>query len=178
MRKVAIPLEITEISSEILPVIRRVFHPHETKLTLLTVHEPFTPIALGTGGAPMMDALLSISLLEQNKAEWEARQQQAEERLQAIGQTLRADGYRVNIAILEGEIVPAIADFVNAHNFDILAMATFGREGLDRLLNGSIAESLLRRVTTPMLLIRHQPEREPVTGKKLPVTLANAPLAT
>ena len=79
---------------------------------------------------------------------------------QFIERGLIYEGYRVEVAILEGEIIQAIADFVNAHNFDVLAMATFGRKGLDRLLNGSIAEALLRRVAAPMLLIRHQSDQE------------------
>lgn len=167
MRNVVIPLEITEISDEILPVIRRVFQPQETKLTLLIVHEPIRipPIVTGT---PMMDGMLSLAVIQQSEAELQARQQQAQARLQEIAQLLRAEGYAVTPVVLEGEVVGAIANFVNARDFDVLAMATFGRTGLDRLLNGSIAESLLRQVATPMLLIRHQPEQKLSSGERLP----------
>ncbi len=166
MKNVVIPLEITEISSEILPVIRRVFGVNDSILTLLTVREPFK-VSSAMMGTPLMDGMAAITVIEQCENEWRARQQQAHDHLLEIAQTLREEGYRVSTAVVDGEVVPAIARYVNSHHFDVLAMATFGRTGLDRLLNGSIAESLLRQVTTPMLLIRHQPAHDPLHGEEV-----------
>ena len=166
MKNVVIPLEITEISSEILPVIRRVFGVNDSILTLLTVREPFK-VSSAMMGTPLMDGMAAITVIEQCENEWRARQQQAHDHLLEIAQTLREEGYRVSTAVVDGEVVPAIARYVNSHHFDVLAMATFGRTGLDRLLNGSIAESLLRQVTTPMLLIRHQPTHDPLHGEEV-----------
>lgn len=167
MKNVVIPLEITEISSEILPVIRRVFDVNDSILTLLTVREPFK-VSSAMVGTPLMDGMAAVTVIEQCEDEWRTRQQRAQDHLLGIAQTLREEGYRVSTAVLDGEVVPAIARYVNAHKFDVLAMATFGRTGLDRLLNGSIAESLLRLVTTPMLLIRHQASNEPMRGEEVP----------
>lgn len=166
MKNIVIPLEITEISSEILPVIRRVFDVNDSILTLLTVREPFK-VSSAMMGTPLMDGMAAITVIEQCENEWRARQQQAQDHLLEIAQTLRNEGYRVSTAVVDGEVVPAIAKYVNAHKFDVLAMATFGRTGLDRLLNGSIAESLLRQVATPMLLIRHQPTHDPLHGEEV-----------
>ena len=166
MKNVVIPLEITEISSEILPVIRRVFGVNDSILTLLTVREPFK-VSSAMMGTPLMDGMAAITVIEQCENEWRARQQQAQDHLLGIAQTLREEGYRVSTAVVDGEVVPAIARYVNSNHFDVLAMATFGRTGLDRLLNGSIAESLLRQVTTPMLLIRHQPAHDPLHGEEV-----------
>lgn len=175
MVKVVIPLEITVISSEILPVIRRIFHPDATALTLVTVRPAFDlpPVMVAD---PMRDVITPQMLLEQSAMEWQARRRQAQTRLQEIAYSLRCEGYAVTTVILEGEVVSAIAAFVNHHKFDLLAMATFGRTGLDRLLNGSIAESLLRQVTTPMLLLRHQPSPPPEDGERLPRVLTSAPV--
>jgi hypothetical protein len=57
-----------------------------------------------------------------------------------------------------GDPVEQVVAAVEKGNYDLLAMATRGRTGLTRLVLGSVAESVLRQVTIPMLLIRPAPE--------------------
>jgi nucleotide-binding universal stress UspA family protein len=42
---------------------------------------------------------------------------------------------------------------------DLVVMGTHGRTGMDRLLQGSVAEQLLRRATVPVLLVRVADDR-------------------
>lgn len=46
-----------------------------------------------------------------------------------------------------------IASFLNQHVCDLVVLATHGRDGLDRLLEGSVAESVFRRSPIPTLFI-------------------------
>lgn len=48
----------------------------------------------------------------------------------------------------------SIADTARYQNADLIVMSTHGRSGLDRLVMGSVAESVLRSTTTPILLVR------------------------
>ena len=41
-------------------------------------------------------------------------------------------------------------------DFDVIVMGSHGRKGLDRLLLGSVTESVLRDATCPVLIIKHQ----------------------
>ncbi|WP_116140471.1 universal stress protein [Trinickia diaoshuihuensis] len=43
---------------------------------------------------------------------------------------------------------------------DLVVMGTHGRHGMRRVLLGSVAEALLRKAHTPVLLVRHTPDTE------------------
>lgn len=46
----------------------------------------------------------------------------------------------------------SIVDYAKREKVDYIAMSTHGRSGLERLLVGSVAESVLRHAVTPLLL--------------------------
>ncbi len=48
----------------------------------------------------------------------------------------------------------AIVEAARLHKVDLIVMTTHGRSGLGRLILGSVAESVLRGTTTPILLLR------------------------
>ncbi len=63
-------------------------------------------------------------------------------------------GVRVaKIEIEHGDAASRISDFFLAHRPDLLVVATHGRHGLNRWLNGSVAEDVARRTHVPTLLI-------------------------
>ncbi len=45
-------------------------------------------------------------------------------------------------------------DFVEENNVDLIGLATHGRTGLEKLLFGNVAESLLRKSHRAMLVVR------------------------
>jgi hypothetical protein len=47
----------------------------------------------------------------------------------------------------------AIVEAAHARRADLIVMSTHGRSGLPRALRGSVAESVLRRTRTPILLV-------------------------
>lgn len=164
-KKVVIPLEISEISAEILPVIRRLFEPEQIELTLVAVAQPVEPAVMVTD-AHMMALPPSAYTTGYDREEWEAYRQELKGKLELAANDLRAAGYKVYTVLLTGSPLYEIANFVERRNFDLLAMATYGRSGLNRLIYGSRAETLLRMVSVPMLLLRHQEdEPENIQGK-------------
>jgi len=64
-------------------------------------------------------------------------------------------------AILEVSDHPAaaIVEYANASQIDFIVMGTHGRQSMERLLTGSVAEHVVRTASCPVLTVRH-PERE------------------
>jgi nucleotide-binding universal stress UspA family protein len=72
-----------------------------------------------------------------------------------------AAGLEVVTAVLQGDPVETILDYVGDREVDLVVMATRGRRGLDRFLLGSVTERVLRSVDVPVLTVRMgEQERE------------------
>lgn len=156
MRRILIPLNISEISPEILPVVRRLFDTAEVELILLGVTQ--RPGSYVAADACIPDAPHTAYTIPCTDDEWKIYRQKFEVDLKHLAETLRQEGYRVHTLVRIGDPVEQIVATVEKGAYDLLAMATRGRTGLTRLVLGSVAESVLRQVTIPMLLIRPAPE--------------------
>jgi nucleotide-binding universal stress UspA family protein len=60
----------------------------------------------------------------------------------------------VDTSVWYGPAVESIVDAARYRNADVIVMSTHGRSGLGRLVMGSVAESVLRSTTVPILLVR------------------------
>jgi nucleotide-binding universal stress UspA family protein len=60
----------------------------------------------------------------------------------------------VETAVWYGPAALAIVEAARIRKVDQIVMTTHGRSGLGRLLLGSVAESVLRGIATPLLLLR------------------------
>nr|HMN29945.1 universal stress protein [Caldilineaceae bacterium] len=175
-RRIAVLLEISEISSEILPIVRRLFPADQAELTLITVAQrnlsPMVTEAYLTGMPPSLYASPIYT-----EDEWDVHVHGLQDILHRVAQHLRSNGYTVQTVMLKGEKVQAVAEYVENRSFDLIAMATYGRKGLSRLVYGSVAERLLRMVTVPMLLFRHQPavEDAPSVAERTPIPASTQP---
>ena len=74
--------------------------------------------------------------------------------LERIAARLRLESPRVDKVVLEGEPAGAILHEAFAQNVDLIAIATHGRGGLQRLLLGSVADKVIRGTTAPVLAYR------------------------
>lgn len=54
----------------------------------------------------------------------------------------------------------AIAEFAEQNGIDLIVMATHSRSGLQRMIQGSVADKLMNATTIPVLLIRPLSEAE------------------
>ncbi|POG55292.1 universal stress protein [Haloferax marisrubri] len=63
-------------------------------------------------------------------------------------------GVEVETTVLVGDPAETIADFAEANHADLIVMGTHGREGVDRLFNGSVAERVGRLASVPVTTIR------------------------
>jgi len=77
-----------------------------------------------------------------------------EARLQRQQEALQGRGVETRIRIIPGKPAEEILRQAEVGGFDLIAMATHGRTGLDRVLLGSVAEEVVRSSTIPTLLCK------------------------
>jgi nucleotide-binding universal stress UspA family protein len=81
--------------------------------------------------------------------------QEAEGYLAAVKAKLEKQGLgKVEANVWYGPAATAIIEAAQMYKPDLIVMSTHGRSGLGRLIFGSVAESVLRGTTIPILLIR------------------------
>ena len=80
---------------------------------------------------------------------------EAETYLAGVAARMKALGVNdVQSSVWYGAPAPAIIDATTFNDVDLIVMMSHGRSGLGRLVMGSVAESVLRGTTTPILLLR------------------------
>ena len=72
-------------------------------------------------------------------------------------------GLHVRPTVAVGNPVAEILREAQLRGADTIAMATHGRTGLAHLLNGSVAEQVVRTAPCPVLTVRHQAVRAKTT---------------
>lgn len=65
----------------------------------------------------------------------------------------RDAGLEVNTAVVKGPPDEVIVDYVEDRGVDMVVMGSQGRGGLDRLVVGSVTESVLRALDVPVLVV-------------------------
>ncbi len=56
------------------------------------------------------------------------------------------------------DVADAIQEYVTGHTIDLVVMGTHGRQGLGRLVLGSVANRLIRRTACPVMTVRRRDE--------------------
>jgi nucleotide-binding universal stress UspA family protein len=67
---------------------------------------------------------------------------------------MHRQGVKTELAIRYGDPAAEILAYSEVQDADMLALSTHGRSGFDRMLYGSVAESVLRNGELPMLVLR------------------------
>ncbi len=110
------------------------------EVTFLTVVGSLTR-PQGTG-LPLSQAL---SLVEEDA------QAQAEAMLEQTRTQAQQAGVSARVKLMQGRPIEAIVKQALLHN--LLVMGTHGRTGLDKLMMGSVAEGVVRRSQTPVVVV-------------------------
>ncbi len=185
-RKVLVPLDGSEFSRQIVKVVRGFFAPEDVSLVLFrAASAPTMPVEMTShdvyaGGMAMSGGYEAYSrsletTYDNADRERELYRVELQDALRVDADRLRELGYTVAMEVHFGDPAQRIIDYVNAHDVDLVAMATHGRSGLGRIVLGSVAERVLRGVGVPVLLMRSAPEAEETTtpGEMLVKSLGN-----
>lgn len=141
--RILVPLDGSSFSEHALPYAMHAARTTGASVMLALVHVRQTPVATDL---VLRDA---VEAWEDTHAQREA------EYLHAVAERVRAEfGVTVRPQLLSGEIVPALEREVRVHDVDLVVMTTHGRAGLARAWLGSVADTLVRNLDIPVLMVR------------------------
>jgi len=141
-RRIVVPLDGSPLSERILEHAQSLAHSDPpAELVLVNVVQP-RPRGQWVGNAPIEG---STAPHEENARRY----------LDGVARRLTAVGARVQTSVLvSSDVASAVLNFARDEHADVIALATHGRSGLKRLALGSVADSVLRATTTPVLVLR------------------------
>ena len=146
--RILVPLDGTAFAETALSYVGGHGIGREASLLLLRVVPdaslPFMPGATGSGASEALE--LAERETQQHRLEGEAY-------LGALGAARLADG-KWQTRVVVGAAGEAILAVAGREGVDLIAIATHGRHGWDRLLHGSVTGHLLHRSTISMLILR------------------------
>jgi nucleotide-binding universal stress UspA family protein len=160
---VLVPLDGSEFSEEALPLARRLARSLGARLHLVHVIRPATDVNFKT---------------PQEDLEWRNRiREGADEYLaERAGQAESEEGLAARIAVLEGRPVPTLDAYLREHHIDLTVMTTHGAGGVERWWLGSVADGLLRKGASHILLVRPWDDTEDQPDEESPFRRVVVPL--
>ena len=143
-KKILVPLDGSELAEKVIPHVTTLAKGTGAEVTLVTVVQ----LTLGAAGA-------KLEAIPEAAAERKAAlKTEAMVYLQKVQRDLKGQGITAHTVSLEGDVASEIIAYGEREGFDLVAMATHGRSGIDRFVMGSIAEKVVRGTTRAVLLIR------------------------
>jgi nucleotide-binding universal stress UspA family protein len=142
-----VPMDGTELSEKVLKCAMDLGHVDGVKYTLVRVF-PY-PAEFASAYLPHT-VQLNAQVFEEGK-------RAAEDYIEARAEELRGDGHEVDARLLvDASPADGILRAAEEVGADLLAMATHGRGGLNRLMLGSVTDKVLRGSHVPILVFRPQ----------------------
>jgi nucleotide-binding universal stress UspA family protein len=137
LRTILVPLDGSELAERALPEAADLARQPGAQLLLVRAAEAHVPAVVDPTEAQVRVV------------------QEAERYLAGVQARLAATGVTdVQTSVWYGPPAYAIIEAARLRHADLIVMTTHGRSGLGRLILGSVAESVLRGTTTPILLLR------------------------
>jgi len=146
--KILVCLDGSELAEQILPyVVEEALHFRSNLVLLQVVSTHGTPTVVAAG-ASAYAVEAAAQQIEKDEAE-------AKVYLEKLAKPLRDSGINVQCVTLRGlKIGEVIVGYANENNISLIAIATHGRRGLERLFFGSVADFVLRESGLPILLVK------------------------
>jgi nucleotide-binding universal stress UspA family protein len=161
INKVLIPLNQSELSLKIVPVVEKFFAPGDAELVLFYVTKPpgsagFGKPDLGAHYTPLPgDESVRPTLHPIYKSQQEdSVSAHVKSELAPLVNRLELAGYQVEIKVsFNKDPVAAISRAINRRSIDLVAMSTRARVGVTRFFFQNIADELAEQDKVPVLLI-------------------------
>ncbi len=147
--RILAPLDGSTLAESALPYIAHLAEKLKLEVILIRVVEPSSLYE-----AYYRESYPTVDLLEEMEKE-------ATSYLNAVADTLKSSGARVQQRVLRGPAARRIIEIAAETPEDIVVLATHGRSGLTRFVLGSVAEALVRGSGDPVLIIPAKVARTP-----------------
>ncbi len=141
-RHILVPIDGSPQAQEALEYAMREFP--EATFTALTL---FNPAEMGAGGTEMGMASYADRWME-------IEEERAEERFERARALAEEHGVTIETETDLGRPARAIVDYAEEHSIDQIVMGSHGRDGVSRVLLGSVAETVVRRSPCPVTVVR------------------------
>ena len=141
-KKVLVPLDDTTFSLQVLPYVTELFDPEHSEIFLLHVEKPPNAVTVDEQVVVYADQATASMKAEGLRT------------LHPYVRSLEALGFPVTPIVAFGDPAREIQHIADEMNFDVIAMTTHGREGIDRVLHGSVAREVISHANRPVLLYR------------------------
>jgi nucleotide-binding universal stress UspA family protein len=140
-RSILVPLDGSAFGEHALPLAASLARKDGAALHLVHVHQPVPPVTLG--GVAIPD---TVDLhLRQDEEAYLADVSLRLNQLTFLPQ---------QTALLDGDVVPALREYVERNNVGLVVMSTHGRGAMGRFWLGGIADEMVREMPRPVLLVR------------------------
>ena len=144
-RKILVPLDLSASSDTILEPVKSLARVTQAHLTLVHVVEPAFDLQIP--GPPL------IPPMGTGAADREC--EGAQRHLDRLAAELRAEGFSVATRVVPGAgVAGRLLEKLRDGGFDLVALTTHGRGGLQRTVLGSVATRLITEATQPVLVLR------------------------
>jgi nucleotide-binding universal stress UspA family protein len=147
-KKILVCLDGSKLSEEIIPYVAEEAHCIGKVVMLGVVPIPQFDVPIGVPGAPGAP-IRTEGMLKEYRMEIT----EVPAYLETQAKKLRDKGLDVECVVLQGPPGETIVEYALEHKIELLALATHGHSGLRRVVFGSTAEYVLRKVGLPVLLI-------------------------
>jgi nucleotide-binding universal stress UspA family protein len=97
--------------------------------------------------------LLADAAANETQTLRERMRRKASDKMQTLLSEVRRDGVEVTGQIVFGSPWRALTEMLGREHYDLAVISTRGREGLERLMLGSVTEQLVRHSPCPVLVI-------------------------
>lgn len=147
--RIVVPLDGSARAERIVPLVAALARPHASRVTLLRVE----PLVVGDLPAAVDDlGVLDPTPLAHS--------------LEAVRARLATAGIEAECKASFGVVAAEILR--EAQDADLLAVTTHGRNGVSRLVFGSVAEQIVRHAPCPLLVLRTVPTPAPTPALHAP----------
>jgi nucleotide-binding universal stress UspA family protein len=149
-KKIMVCLDGSELAEKVLPYAVKEAERFESELVLFRVVSEallVTPVLPGISGLPIDGARTGKRAIADEK--------EANDYLKNLVDNIQSENeLRVSFATAQGTAGPAIIQYCQENEIELVAIATHGRSGPGRVVLGSVADYVIRHSSLPLLLIR------------------------
>jgi nucleotide-binding universal stress UspA family protein len=152
IERILFPTDGSPLSERALPAVELIAAAQRSRVYLVQAVPP--PVWTGMNDVGYAaDASISVELYELMLEELE---QQAEQNLKRLAERLSSYCTPIQSTArqIRGSPAAALLDYEQEVHPDLVVMATHGRTGLARFVRGSVADSMVRDGSAPVLLVR------------------------
>ncbi len=153
--RVLVPLDGSPLSQQVLPYVRLVAETLHLPVELVCAFSPVPEEMADPTHGVYIDRLAT------------AFRNRVQEDLGPIRISLQDSGLAVSSTVHEGDAATHIVDEADKQPDTLIAMSTHGRSGISRWVMGSVTDKVLHATTSPMLIVRCEPEESFVQEVKL-----------